>query len=187
MRLSVCGGRLSRHRNLRQYQTERHRCHGSIRRRAEHGIRKSGCGSSAAAVASPTPVKQGDLLPFTFPVWNRGPNVAYLEELKTQVPAGTTFDYIRISGTKRLGTCTTPPYGGTGPITCYEHSAMAPNTTWTLRDGEGDGPIRQRDHRNRNRDGRYTGSEPGGRHSDCEHNRAVRRLQKENRNLVGQR
>ena len=83
--------------------------------------------------ASPTSVKQGDLLTFTFPVWNRGPNVAYLEELKTQVPAGTTFDYIRISGTKGLGTCITPPYGGTGPITCYENSAMAPNTTWTLR------------------------------------------------------
>ena len=83
--------------------------------------------------ASPTPVKQGDLLTFTFPVWNRGPNVAYLEELKTQVPAGTTFDYIRISGTEGLGTCTTPPYGGTGPIVCNENSAMAPNTTWTLR------------------------------------------------------
>ena len=83
--------------------------------------------------ASPTSVKQGDLLTFTFPVWNRGPNVAYLEELKTQVPEGTTFDYIRISGTPGLGTCTTPRYGGTGPITCYENSAMAPNTTWTLR------------------------------------------------------
>jgi Domain of unknown function DUF11 len=83
--------------------------------------------------ASPTPVKQGDLLTFTFPVWNRGPNVAYLESLKTQVPAGTTFDYVRISGTQGLGTCTTPPYGGTGPIVCYENSAMAPNTTWTLR------------------------------------------------------
>ena len=69
--------------------------------------------------ASPTPtVQQGDLLTFTFPVWNRGPNVAYLEELKTQVPAGTTMDYVRISGTQGLGTCTTPRYGGTGPITC---------------------------------------------------------------------
>ncbi len=83
--------------------------------------------------ASPTPVHQGDLLTFTFPVWNRGPNVAYLEDLKTQVPAGTTFDYIRISGTQGLGTCTHPPYQGTGPIVCYENSTMAPNTTWTLR------------------------------------------------------
>ena len=70
---------------------------------------------------------------FTFPVWNRGPNVAYLEALKTQVPEGTTFDYIRISGTPGLGTCTHPAYGETGPIVCDENSAMAPNTTWTLR------------------------------------------------------
>ena len=83
--------------------------------------------------ASPEPVKQGDLLTFTFPVWNRGPNVAYLESLKTQVPEGTTFDYIRISGTPGLGTCTHPPYQGTGEIVCDENSAMAPNTTWTLR------------------------------------------------------
>jgi Domain of unknown function DUF11 len=83
--------------------------------------------------ASPTPVHQGDLLTFTFPVWNRGPNVAYLEELKTQVPAGTTFDYIRISGTQGLGTCTHPPYQGTGQIVCYENASMAPDTTWTLR------------------------------------------------------
>jgi Domain of unknown function DUF11/Beta-propeller repeat len=83
--------------------------------------------------ASPTPVHQGDLLTFTFPVWNRGPNVAYLEELKTQVPAGTVFDYIRISGTPGLGTCTTPPYQGTGQIVCHENGAMALNTTWTVR------------------------------------------------------
>jgi len=83
--------------------------------------------------ASPTPVKQGDLITFTFPVWNRAPNVAYLESLKTQVPEGTTFDYIRISGTPGLGTCTHPPYQGTGEIVCDENSAMAPNTTWTLR------------------------------------------------------
>ncbi len=83
--------------------------------------------------ASPAPVKQGNLLTFTFPVWNRGPNVAYLESLKTQVPEGTTFDYIRISGTPGLGTCTHPPYQGTGEIVCDENSAMAPNTTWTLR------------------------------------------------------
>ncbi len=83
--------------------------------------------------ASPTTVKRGDLLTYTFPVWNRGPSVAYLESLKTQVPVGTTFDYVRISGTPGLGTCTTPPYGGTGPITCHDFSAMAANTTWTVR------------------------------------------------------
>ena len=53
--------------------------------------------------------------------------------LNTQVPAGTTLDYIRISGTPGLGTCTAPPYQGTGQIVCHENSAMAPNTTWTVR------------------------------------------------------
>jgi hypothetical protein len=53
--------------------------------------------------------------------------------LTTQVPEGTTFDYIRISGTPGVGTCTTPPYQGTGQIVCDENSWMAPNTTWTVR------------------------------------------------------
>jgi hypothetical protein len=53
--------------------------------------------------------------------------------LNTQVPAGTTFDYIRISGTPGLSTCTTPPYQGTGQIVCHENSVMALNTTWTVR------------------------------------------------------
>jgi hypothetical protein len=82
---------------------------------------------------TPTTVHQGDLLTYAFPVWNLGPESAVHEVLKTQVPAGTTFDYIRISGTLGLGTCTTPPYQGTGQIVCHENSAMAPNTTWTVR------------------------------------------------------
>jgi outer membrane protein assembly factor BamB len=83
----------------------------------------------------PTPetVHQGDLLTYAFPVWNLGPDNADYEVLNTQVPEGTTFDYIRISGTPGLGTCTHPPYGGTGEIVCHENSAMAPNATWTVR------------------------------------------------------
>ncbi len=83
--------------------------------------------------ASPTPVHQGDLLTYAFPVWNLGPSEAALEVLNTQVPAGTTFDYIRISGTPGLGTCTHPPYQGTGQIVCHQNGSMAPNTTWTVR------------------------------------------------------
>jgi Domain of unknown function DUF11/Beta-propeller repeat len=83
---------------------------------------------------STTTVHQGDLLTFAFPVWNLGPDVAEGEVLTNlQVPAGTTFDYIRISGTPGLGTCTHPPYGGTGQILCHEGDGMAPNTTWTVR------------------------------------------------------
>jgi outer membrane protein assembly factor BamB len=82
---------------------------------------------------TPTTVHQGDLITYAFPVWNLGPANADYEVLKTEVPDGTTFDYIRISGTKGLGTCTTPPYEGTGEIVCHENSTMAPNTTWTVR------------------------------------------------------
>jgi hypothetical protein len=82
---------------------------------------------------APTTVHQGDLLTYAFPVWNLGPGNAVHEVLNTQVPAGTTLDYIRISGTPGLGTCTAPPYQGTGQIVCHENSAMAPNTTWTVR------------------------------------------------------
>jgi len=83
---------------------------------------------------TPTTVHQGDLLTYAFPVWNLGPDVAEGEVLSSlQVPAGTTFDYLRISGTPGLGTCTHPPYGGTGQIICHEGDGMAPNTTWTVR------------------------------------------------------
>ena len=82
---------------------------------------------------SKTTVHQGDMLTYAFPVWNLGPDVAEGEVLNTQVPAGTTFDYLRISGTPGLGTCTHPPYGGTGQIICHEGDGMAPNTTWTVR------------------------------------------------------
>jgi uncharacterized repeat protein (TIGR01451 family) len=78
-------------------------------------------------------VHQGDLLTYTFPVWNVGPVNADHEVLMTQAPPGTTFDYVRISGTPGLGTCTTPPYGGTGQIVCHENGSMAPNATWTVR------------------------------------------------------
>jgi uncharacterized repeat protein (TIGR01451 family) len=79
------------------------------------------------------PVQQGDLLTYAFPVWNLGPDNAVHEVLNTQVPAGTTFDYIRVSGTKGLATCTRPPYAGTGQIVCHENSSMVRNATWTVR------------------------------------------------------
>ena len=82
---------------------------------------------------SSTTVHQGDLLTYAFPVWNQGPDSAVHEVLNTQVPAGTTFDYIRISGTPGLGTCTHPPYQGAGQILCHENGSMAPNATWTVR------------------------------------------------------
>jgi outer membrane protein assembly factor BamB len=82
-----------------------------------------------------TTVHQGDLITYAFPVWNLGPDNADQEVLNTQVPEGTVFDYIRISGTPGLGTCSHTPYLGAGPISivCHENSVMALNTTWTVR------------------------------------------------------
>jgi outer membrane protein assembly factor BamB len=82
---------------------------------------------------TPTTAHQGDLLTYAFPVWNLGPDAADHEVLNTQVPEGTTFDYIRISGTPGLGTCKAPPYQGTGQIVCHENSSMRSNSTWTVR------------------------------------------------------
>jgi Domain of unknown function DUF11 len=86
-------------------------------------------------IPTTTTVHQGDLLTYAFPVWNLGPDNANLEVLNTQVPAGTVFDYIRISGTPGLGTCTHTPYLGARPISivCHENGVMALNTTWTVR------------------------------------------------------
>jgi uncharacterized repeat protein (TIGR01451 family) len=82
---------------------------------------------------TPKTVHQGDLLTYEFSVWNLGPVGADQEVLMTQVPTGTTFDYIRISGTPGLGTCTTPPYQTIGEIVCHQNGSMAPNTTWNVR------------------------------------------------------
>jgi PQQ-like domain/Domain of unknown function DUF11 len=86
-------------------------------------------------IPTTTTVHQGDLITYAFPVWNLGPDNANLEVLKTHVPAGTVFDYIRISGTPGLGTCSYTPYlrAGPIPIVCHENGAMASNTTWTVR------------------------------------------------------
>jgi Domain of unknown function DUF11 len=86
-------------------------------------------------IPTTTTVHQGDLITYAFPVWNLGPDIADQEVLNTQVPAGTVFDYIRISGTLGLGMCSYTPYLGSGPIpiVCHENGSMALNTTWTVR------------------------------------------------------
>lgn len=116
-----------------------HRGRSGLHRRAgaNGGLDAYGLGPEAdlflRVQPSTTTVHQGDLITYAFPIWDLGPGNAVHEVLNTQVPEGTTFDYIRISGTPGLGTCTTPPYQGTGQIVCHENSSMAPNTTWTVR------------------------------------------------------
>lgn len=92
-----------------------------------------GADLSLKILSSPTPVVHGQYLTYAFPIWNLGPVAASREVLTTQVPPGTAFSSIRLSGTPGLGTCTTPAMGSTGPVVCHENAEMATNTTWTVR------------------------------------------------------
>lgn len=93
----------------------------------------SGADLNLRLVDYPTPVVQGALLTYAFKIWNLGPEIATHEVLTTQVPTGTTFSSISISGTPGIGSCTHPAVGASGPVICKEGSRMAPNTTWTVR------------------------------------------------------
>ncbi len=76
---------------------------------------------------------QGSVLTYTFNLWNKSSGKAIHEVLRTQVPAGTTFSSIALSGTPGVGSCTVPAIGGSGPVTCNENSVMGPGSTWTVR------------------------------------------------------
>jgi uncharacterized repeat protein (TIGR01451 family) len=92
-----------------------------------------GAGLNLHSVASPTPPVPGGLMTYTFKVWNQSSVEAVHEVLTTQVPAGTTFSSLKLSGTADLGSCTTPAEGDSGPVVCHENSVMKPNSTWTIR------------------------------------------------------
>ncbi len=86
-----------------------------------------------SSVAYPTPPMQGGLVTYAFKVWNQSSVDAVHEVLVTQVPAGTTFSSIALSGTAGLGSCTAPPVGSAGAVVCKENSVMRPGSTWTIR------------------------------------------------------
>lgn len=85
------------------------------------------------SVAYPTPPLPGGSLTYAFKVWNHTSVAAEHEVLTTQVPAGTTFSSIELSGTAGLGSCTTPAVSVSGPVVCQENSVMRPGSTWTIR------------------------------------------------------
>ncbi len=89
-------------------------------------------GLNLQLAASSTPPVPGGLMTYTFKVWNQSSVNAVHEVLTTQVPAGTTFSSIELSGTAGLGSCTTPAVGDSGPVVCHENSVMRPNSTWTI-------------------------------------------------------
>ena len=111
---------------------------------------------------TPTTVHQGDLITYAFPVWNLGPANAVHEVLNTQVPAGTTFDYIRISGTPGLGDMHDPAISGnrTNRLSPKRQHGSEHHVDGAA-DGEGDGSRRHGDHRECGHHGGYDRPEYG--------------------------
>ena len=105
---------------------------------------------------TPTTVHQGDLLTYAFPVWNLGPDDAVHEVLNTQVPAGHNLrlhPHLRHAGAGHVydsalrgnGANRLPRKQRHGP---EHHVDGAP-------DGEGDGSLRDGDHRKCSHHGGY--------------------------------
>jgi uncharacterized repeat protein (TIGR03803 family) len=92
-----------------------------------------GTGLNLSAVPYPTPPVQGGSLTYAFKIWNHSSSAAVHEVLTTQVPAGTTFSSLALSGTAGLGSCSAPAVGAAGAVTCTENSVMRPGSTWTIR------------------------------------------------------
>lgn len=64
--------------------------------------------------ASANPVKSGANLKYQIKVRNNGPDTALNISMTDATPTGTTF----VTVTTTAGTCTAPPVGGTGTVTC---------------------------------------------------------------------
>lgn len=68
--------------------------------------------------SSPNPVPTGSDLTYQIKVRNNGPDTALNLSTTDTTPAGTTFVSVRATS----GTCTAPPVGGTGAVTCTQSS-----------------------------------------------------------------
>ena len=74
-------------------------------------------GSSANLTISnsaPAVTVSGSAITYTITVFNNGPDTAFNVSIADAIPAGTTFASAAITG----GSCTAPPLGGTGTVTC---------------------------------------------------------------------
>jgi uncharacterized protein len=91
-----------------------------------------GFGSADLSVTktdSPDPVNAGANITYTITVNNAGPSSATTVQLSDTVPANTTF----VSLAAPAGwSCTTPPNGGTGAITCTNASVAVGSNVFTL-------------------------------------------------------
>src|SRR5262249_50362730 len=63
---------------------------------------------------APTSVASGGTIKYSISAKNNGPDAAGSMVVTDNTPAGTTFQSLTANG----GTCTTPPGGGTGAISC---------------------------------------------------------------------
>jgi uncharacterized repeat protein (TIGR01451 family) len=65
-------------------------------------------------VKTSTTIKSGANLPYALTAKNNGPDTAQAVSVTDVTPTGTTF----VSVTPNTGSCTAPPVGGTGTVTC---------------------------------------------------------------------
>ena len=124
---------------------------------------------------TPTTAHQGDLLTYAFPVWNLGPTNADFEGLNTQVPAGTTFEYLHLRHTRTRNLHHSALSGnGTNRVPRkYQHGSE--HDVDSAPDREGDRARRHGDHRECSHHVRHTRSESGQQYCDGEPHRAVTR------------
>ncbi len=66
----------------------------------------------------PNPVESGSDLTYQISVHNNGPDTAQSISMTDATPVGTTF----VSVVPTVGSCTSPPVGGTGTVTCTASS-----------------------------------------------------------------
>jgi len=69
---------------------------------------------AVTATGAPNPVLTGANLTYTIVVRNNGPDAAAAVSMTDATPTGTTF----VSVATTVGSCITPPVGGTGNVTC---------------------------------------------------------------------
>ena len=138
------------------------------------GLNSTGADVFLRIWPTPMTVHPGNLITYAFPVWNLGPDDAVHEVLNTQIPEGTTLDYVRISGTPGLGTCTTPPYGRhrTNHLSRKQQHGSEHNVD-RAPDCKGDCSGGHGHHRECHGHRRHDRSQPGQQQCDGEHDGSV--------------
>ncbi len=76
------------------------------------------------ALKSSATIKSGANLMYSIAAKNNGPDTALAVSVSDATPTGTTF----VSVTPNTGTCTAPPLGGTGTVTCTIGTMASGNT-----------------------------------------------------------